>query len=287
MIQIAYSNQPFNRKLVLIALMTVPLISVGCNRHNAPTGQTVATVNDGEITTSDMQLEMENLPQTQRKQAQPLVVQTLVDRKVLSQYAKSVGIDRNPDYVLQLRRITELLLADRAAQQIAARARQPVTVSEINKYLDAHPSISTNRQMLTLDQLTFPFPSAAISTNLKLAKTLTDVIEILQKNSIKFTRDQAQVDTAGIPDDLNGKLKDLPEGEPLVILNSPNSTANVIVDRKSISFDAAAAADIARQRITTQRVNEAVQQRGLALRHQAKIVYGKNYAPPSPINAKP
>ncbi|WP_126174432.1 hypothetical protein [Altericroceibacterium xinjiangense] len=275
------------RKTVLSAMMALPLITAGCNEDQAPSGQTIATINDDEITTSDMQLEMANLPPEQRKQAQNLVVQTLVDRKILAQYAQSEGMDRNPDYVLQLRRMTELLLAERAAQQIAAGARQPITISEVNQYLDANPGIATNRRILTLDQLMFPLPNAAVAADLKLAKTMSDVITTLQRHNIQFTRNEAKVDTAGLPEDLNGKLDELQPSEPLIILNSPNSTANVIVDSKLMPLDAATAADVARQRINTQRTNDAVQQRGLALRQQAEIAYAKGYAPTSAAKSKP
>ncbi len=274
------------RQIVLSAMMAVPLITAGCNQKDAPSGQTIATVDDGEITTSDLQLEMASLPADQRKQGQPLVLQTLVDRKILAQYAKSQGLDRNPDYVLQLRQMTELLLAERAARQIAVGAQQPITVSEVNQYLDKHPGIA-NRRILTLDQLTFPMPDAVVATELESAKTIDDVVAILQRHNIQFTRNPAKGDTATLREDLMGKLDELREGEPLIILNRPNSTANTIVESKSMPLDGPAAAEAARKAIGAQRTNDALQQRGLFLRKQAKITYAKGYAPPSAAKPKP
>jgi len=283
----AHTVRSFYRTTFLSAAMALPLITAGCNRHNAPSGQTIATVNDGEITTSDLQLEMANVPPGERKQAQPLVIKTLVDRKVLAEYAKTQGMDHNPDFILQLRRTTELMLAEKAAQQIAASARQPISTGEINQYLDDHPDIASNRRVLTLEQLTFPLPNKAVATELKPAKTINDVIVVLQRHNVKFTRAQPQVDTAGLPDDLNSKLDALQPSEPLIILNSPNSTANVVADSKPMPLDGDAAADAARQRIAMKQTNDAIQQRGLALRQQAKISYAEGYAPPSTFKSKP
>jgi EpsD family peptidyl-prolyl cis-trans isomerase len=283
----AHTGQSFYRTTLLSAAMALPLITAGCNRHNAPSGQTIATVNNGEITTSDLQLEMTSVPPGQRKQAQPLVIKTLVDRKVLAEYAKTQGMDHNPDFILQLRRTTELMLAEKAAQRIAAGARQPISTSEINQYLDEHPDIASNRRVLTLDQLTFPLPNKAVATELKPAKTINDVIAVLQRHNVQFTRAQTQVDTAGLPDDLNSKLDALQPSEPLIILNSPNSTANVIADSKQMPLDGDAAADAARQRIAMKQTNDAIQQRGLALREQAKISYAEGFAPPSASKSKP
>lgn len=274
------------RQIMLSAMIAVPLITAGCNQKAEASGQTIATVDDGEITTSDLQLEMENVPPEQRKASQALVVQTLTDRKILAQYAKSQGMDRNPDFVLQLRRMTELLLAERAARQIAASAQQPVNISQINEYLDSHSGIS-NRRILTLDQLTFPLPNAVITADLKLAKTMEDVVAILQRHNVKFARSQTKGDSSTLRDDLSKKLDALQPGEPLIVLNQPISTANVIIESKAVPLDSATAADLARKAITAQRTNDALQQRGLALRKQAKITYAKGYAPPSAGKTKP
>ena len=275
------------RQITLNMLIAMPILATACNRHSTPAGQTIATVDSGEITTSDLQLEMAGIPPGQRKQAQPRLVQTLVDRKVLAQYAASQNMDRSPDYVLQLRRLTETLLADRAAQQIAAGARQPISINEISQYLDAHPDIASNRRLLAIDQLTFPTPDAAVATELKPAKTLNDVIAVLQRHGIRAARNQTQIDTASLPDEFNAKLDHLQPGEPLTILNQPNSTSNVITGSKLMPLADVAAADVARQRINEQRVDTAIQQRGLALRNQAKITYAKGYAPTEAPITKP
>lgn len=274
------------RQILYGAMIAVPLLTAGCNQKSAPSGQTIATVDGDDITTSDLQLEMANVAPEQRKSSQALVVQTLVDRKILTQYAKSQGMDRNPDFVLQLRRMTDVLLAERAAQQIAASAQKPIDVNQINDYLDSHTGIS-NRRILTMDQLTFPLPNAAIAKELQLAKSLAEVVETLQRHNIQFARNQIKGDTATLRDDLLKKLDSLKPSEPLVILNQPMSTANVIVGSEPAPLKSDDAAAIAREAISNDRSNSAVQQRGLALRKAAKVSYAKGYAPPVGSSAKP
>jgi EpsD family peptidyl-prolyl cis-trans isomerase len=286
MIKQAYSGRRIYRNSILGAMMALPLLTAGCNRNDAPSGQTIATVNGDDITTSDLQLEMGNVPPEQRKKAQALVARTLVDRRLLSQYAKEQGIDKNPQFVLQLRRMTELLLAERAATQISAASQQPISISEINKYLDNHPSLA-NRRILTLDQLTFPMPDSKVAVELNQATTMDSVIATLQRHNIQFSRAQPKGDTATLRDDLSSKLDTLKPGEPLIILNQPNSTANVIIDSKPVPLDNATASNIARRAMNAQRANDALQQRGMALRKQAKISYAKGYAPPAPGVVKP
>lgn len=267
-------------------MIVVPLLTAGCNQKSAPSGQTIATVDGDEITTSDLQLEMKDVPPEQRKSAQGLVVKTLVDRKVLTQYAKEQGIDRNPDFVLQLRRMTDILLAERAAQQIASRAQQPISVSQVNEYLDSHSGI-TNRRILTMDQLTFSFPNEAVAKELESAKTVNDVIAILQRHNIQFARNEIKSDTAVLRNDLVKKFDTLEPGEPLIILNRPNSTAHVIIGSEISPLDSDTAEAVARKAIAAERTNAAVQQRGLALRKAAKVTYAKGYDPATAGKSKP
>lgn len=271
------------RQIMLSAIIAVPLLTAGCNQKSAPSGQTIANVDGDEITTSDLQLEMREVAPEQRKSSQGLVVQTLVDRKILTQYAKSEGMDRNPDFILQLRRMTDILLAERAAQQIASRAQQPISVSQVNEYLDSHTGIS-NRRILTMDQLTFAFPNEAVTKELELAKTANDVIATLQRHNIQFVRNEIKSDTAALRGDLVGKFDKLAPGEPLVILNRPNSTAHVILASEPAPLDSATAEAVARKAIAAERTNAAVQQRGLALRKAAKVTYAKGYGPATDKN---
>lgn len=280
------TGQPRYRQIMWSAMIVVPLLTAGCNQKSAPSGQTIATVDGDEITTSDLQLEMRDMPPEQRKSAQSLVVKTLVDRKILTQYAKEQGIDRNPDFVLQLRRMTDILLAERAAQQIASRAQQPISVSQVNEYLDSHSGI-TNRRILTMDQLTFSFPNETVAKELESAKTVNDVIEILQRNNIQFARNEIKSDTAVLRDDLVKKFDTLEPGEPLIILNRPNSTAHVIIGSEISPLDSDTAEAVARKAIAAERTNAAVQQRGLALRKAAKVTYAKGYDPAPAGKSKP
>lgn len=282
----AFTGQNRYRQILLSAMIAVPLLSAGCNQKSAPGGQTIATVDGDEITTSDLQVEMKDVAPENRKTSQALAVQTLVDRKILTQYAKSQGMDRSPDFVLELRRMTDILLAQRAAQKIAAGAQQPVSVTQVNEYLASHPGIS-NRRILTMDQLTFPFPNAAVTKELGSAKTVDDVISTLQRHNIQFGRSQIKGDTAALRDDLLKRMDALDPGEPLVILNQPMSVANVILGSEPAPLDSAAAEAIARKGIIAERTNAAVQQRGLTLRKEAKITYAKGYAPPATGKAKP
>src|SRR6478609_7469266 len=97
------------RRIVLtIALV---LLSSACQKK--PAGQTVAVVNNEEITSSDLNAELagENASVTgTTQQARAQALQNVIDRRLLSQQARSEGLDKSPDFLNQQRRATEDLL---------------------------------------------------------------------------------------------------------------------------------------------------------------------------------
>lgn len=269
------------------ATIMIPLLVAGCNQKSKPSAQTVATVNDGEITVSEMQLELGSSPPDQQKLAQPIVLQTLLDRKVLAQYARENNIDKNPEFLLQVRRMTEIMLAERAAKQVSASAQRPITTSDVNRYLDEHPGMGIDHKIITVDQLAFSEPSSAAAQKFLGAKTMDDVISILNEHGIKFSRSQVKIDTGSLRNDLIKRLEALPPGEPLVILNTPNSTANLVVGVESAPINGSDAVNLAKRAIAVERGNEAIQKLGLSLRKNAKVTYSKGYEPKVSSNAKP
>lgn len=267
------------QQILVASLLGLTLVVSGCNRDNKPSGQAIATVNDEPITSSDLQLELGNAPANQRSALQPLAIQTLIDRKVLAQEARSQGMDRSPEFVLQLRRTTEALLADRVAQQIAAKARKPTTIDEINRYIDAHPYIAGSRRRLEVEQLQFNLPPPAVRTELGSARSLAEVRTILAKHGLQATPGKAVLDTATLPERAAMKFSALAVGEPLIAFELPRSTANVIVRSIDAPLSGTATEQIARNRIAAERATTALQQRGLSLRREAKITYAKAYDP--------
>ena len=268
------------RRQIVIALLTTASLAVaGCDREPKAGGQTIATVNDAALTTSDLNIELSSVPPEQRKQAQPKTVQSLVDRKILSEYAKSQGMDRSPDFVLEQRRLTDVMLADRAARQIVSDARRPITINDINRYLDTHPAVASNRRILSVDQIQFATPEQKVVSELGRATSLDEVVAILQRNGIEFRRAKSQIDTATLSDPVMSKFDGLAPGEPLVTIGIPQTIASVIIGVVPASLSGDAAEAIARQRITTDQANTAIQQKGLALRREAKITYAKGFDP--------
>jgi EpsD family peptidyl-prolyl cis-trans isomerase len=264
--------------------MVAALALAGCNRA-APTGQTVATVDGESITSSELKLELAGVPAKFQKQAEPLALENLVQRKLLVQYAKKQGFDRSADYVVQLRQAGDMLLARRALQSTVSAARQPISAADVNEYLNGHPDITSNRRLLLVDQLQFPAPSAQIMNELKPTMSLAAVVAVLQQHHIQPQHAQTQLDTATLPDEVNAKIDGLKPGEPLISVNGANAIASAVVQTKAAPLEGDQAEAVARRRMQEAQAQAAIKQRQSVLRADAKIDYADGFK--APVQPKP
>src|SRR3954467_3099217 len=140
----------------IVAALALALLASGCQKKAS--GQTVAVVNNEEITTTDLNGEMssENASLTgSTQQARAQALQNLIDRRLLAQQARSEGLDKSPDFINRQRRGIEDLLIQMLLMRQMNTAQVP-SPSEINSFEASHPNMFANREAWTLQQLIFP-----------------------------------------------------------------------------------------------------------------------------------
>ena len=118
-----------------------------CN--NKAEGQTVAIVNGEEITLSELNFELglANVPPgTDKAAARSQVLQSLIDRRLLTIQAKQEGVDTTPDFVSRKRRSEdELLISMLSAQRFKSVALP--SARETDAFIASHPAMFANRQL--------------------------------------------------------------------------------------------------------------------------------------------
>lgn len=263
------------RALLLVALLST---AAACQRQG-PTGQTVATVDGKPITASELKAELANLPPATREQAKAQVLQAMIDRRLLAAEAEKQKLDKAPTFVLQERRLHEVMLAQQALQSFARSAQQPISQTEINTYLDRHPNVGAARRLLVADQIRFATPPKPVLDALGPTRTLDQVIAVLQQRGVKIERGRGQFDTATLPQDAVAQLDKLAIGEPLISISGPTAIASAIVDQRPAPLAASEQVELARKLIAAERGQASVKQRTDSLRQAATIEYSAGYKP--------
>ena len=266
----------------IICGILVALAVSGCQKKAS--GQTVAVVNNREITAAELNSELtndKNLAGANTKQARQAALQRLVDRELLVQQAKSDGLDKSPEYLTQLRRATDDLLINMMVSRKLNTSQVP-SPDEISRYETSRPEMFSGREIWTLNQIVFPLPKdAAVKAKLNAANTLDDVAQILTSAGIQFTRDTRKMDTAVFPHEIYAQIAKLPAGGVFIAPGSDKAVANVITTRQPNPTPEDQAKGLAVAAMRRDQVNKIVGDQVKRLRTSAKIEYQPGYAPGS------
>lgn len=270
------------RRIGLVATVALGVALAGCSKK--PTDQVVAVVNGEEISLPELNAELGNaqVPAgVDKKMVQQQLLQRLVDRRLLAQAAKEQGLDRDPAFIVEQRRVNESLLVEKLAKRTNDTIPVP-TAADIDKFIAGNPSLFAGRQVYNVDQIAFATPADASRLKaLEPAKTMGEVTAVLQQLGIQFQRANRAVDSATVPPEQMQKILSLPKGEPFVVPSNGQVTVNVIVGSKAEPLPDTQARAMAVRALRAQSLSKLGEARLKEARAKAKVEYQTGFAPPA------
>lgn len=268
-----------HQRIVVTGLIALAVVS--CQKKAS--GQTVAVVNNEEITAAELNDELASEPNLAggSSQARKTALQNLINRKLIVQQAKSDGIDKSPQYLTQLRRTNDDLLINMLLSKRLNTSAIPST-EEISAFESGHPQMFASRETWTLSQIVFPLSKdAGVNAKLQAAKTLDEIASVLTSSGIQFTRDTRKIDTAAFPNAVYAQVAHLPPSMPFIAPGADKAVASLITAREPNPTPADQAKVIALNAMRREQAAKLVQDRVKSLRATAKIEYQPGYAPSS------
>jgi peptidyl-prolyl cis-trans isomerase C len=268
------------RQRILFAI-TLALVASSCQKKAE--GQTVAIVNNEEITSAELNAEL-NANGTagvgDTKEFRAAALQRLIDRKLVVQQAKKDGLDKSPEFLNQQRRLTEDLLINMLISRQANTSQLP-SADDINRFEASRPQIFTKREIWTLEQILYPLPKdQSLIAKLSATKTLDEIAQLLTASHIQFTRNTRKVDTAVFPNGIYERINSLPAGEPFIVPGQKQAVASVISSRQPAPLNADQARQAALGLLKRENLQKIIQDRVKGLRSTAKIEYQPGFGPP-------
>ena len=130
------------------------VLTSACNRDAVPAGQVVATVNGTEITIAELNNEarVRGLSIAADRRLRDALLTELVQRKILVEQAIRAGLDRSPQFLLDQRRSTDILLGQQLISTVAA-SQAPVSPTEVARFIGSHPAAFGRRALITVDRV--------------------------------------------------------------------------------------------------------------------------------------
>jgi EpsD family peptidyl-prolyl cis-trans isomerase len=267
-----------NQRIVCMLLIACALPA--CNRKAE--GQTVAVVNNQEITAAELNAELSNSNPTSgdAKAARATALQALINRKLLVEQAQSDGLDKSPEFLNQQRRMNDELLINMLISRRLKTAKVPTT-EEISRYEASRPEMFANREVWTLDQVLYPLPKdPAVNAKLGAAKSLDEVVQVLTASGIQYKKETKKIDTALFPHQIYAQIANLPSGEPFIAPGATAAVASVITAREPTPTSADQASQIAVNQMKREQGQQILADRVKSLRATAKIEYQPGFEPP-------
>ncbi|MBB5984664.1 EpsD family peptidyl-prolyl cis-trans isomerase [Sphingobium lignivorans] len=271
---------PKLRSVSLVAVTSLSLLLSACQKKAE--GQVVAIVNGEEITLTELNAEIAemNLPASADKNAvRSRVLQRMVDRRLLVQAAKEAGLDRDPAYLTQERRMQEQLLVSMYGKKAMDTIKVPDTAA-LDRFVSTHPQQFAERTRFRLDQLVIDMPSDPKRLKeLESAHTLDEVASRLTAMGISFQRNAGALDSATVAPQVLQRILALPAGEPFIVPNGNRLVINSIVGREPISVTPEQSRQMAAQAMRNEELNKIGEQRLQEAKTKAKIEYQPGFEP--------
>ena len=200
------------------------LALVAACHSQAPGGQVLAVVNGEEITIPELNTEARarGLVIGNDLGARQVLLQELIERRLLAQAARKQGLDHTPNYILQSRRADELTLVHELMEVVSHGVRQP-TPQQLSAFIAANPQAFGQRAVVTVEQMSLTGPiSPAQAAAVAMAPSLEKAAAMLGDPALAGSKVMQTWDTARLDPSSASELLNAPTYR-LLVLHPPGS----------------------------------------------------------------
>jgi len=265
----------------LAAMLLCGVVLSGCgkggdNQAAAPKGQVVAHVGNEVITTQELENEfrLDNVPADKQKDPEILkrVLGNLVARKYLVRQALDSKLDREPGVLLDILRSRELVLANAAISRSVAGKVSAISKADIDKYIASNPTKFADRQLIAVEEITFPLGASAQSVidATREAKSLDEVDQKLTAMNIPHGRSMGSLNGADLPENLLKQMQLKKAGDVFFLRSGPNGVFIVVKSEEIRPLSGEAALNFARQALRADLLKSEIGMASVAANLEAK-----------------
>ncbi len=260
-------------------LLGMPVLA-GCSKK--PGGQVVAVVNSEEITQQELRAEADAVgvaPTQELQSYAPAVLQRVIERNLLADYARKQGLDRGPEFIARRRQLEQSLLANLALRKLARDPGTP-TPAEVQAFIKANPAMYQDRQRLALDQVRFATPNELAQIKALAALGSLDAIERkLKADGVRYARGGAVLDTGTVESTVARQMVALPNGQLFDLSTNGVTFISAITGRTPLVTAPASWSQPAGAALQRERAQKGMVEAMKQLRSAAKIEYDPAFKP--------
>ena len=280
-----WNSPPVLRAVLLVG--TCGLVLAGCGKNSevqteAPKSQVVAKIGNQVVTVQELDNEFRISNVTGEKRKDPEMIKRvlgeLVTRKYLVQQALDAKLDREPTVLLDILRSRDLVLANALASRDVTTKSSSISKSDTDNYIANNPLKFANRQLLSVEQISFPLSSMsqALIDATKEMKTLDEVDQKLTGMGVQHGRSAGTIGSGDLPQDLLNLVTARKPDDIFFIRSGVNGVFFKITGQEAQPLEGEAAINAARQYLRQDIIKSEVSMTSVAAKLEAK--YEGEYA---------
>lgn len=272
-------------RAALVAAAALAVLVAGCGDKkdkDKPATQTAARVNKEEITVHQINYvlsQQRNLQPAQAASAGKQVLERLIDQELALQKAAEQKIDRDPRVTQQVEAARREIISRAYVERIGNGAPKP-SPEEVKKYYDAHPALFKERRIYTLQEIGIQAPPEQVEqvrAKLMASKNVTEFIDYLKTNNIKFGGGQAQRAAEQLPLAALPAFAAMKDGQTMFNKTPTGAQVIILAGSRSQPVDEERARPAIEQFLLNERKRKVVEDDLKALRTAAKVEYVGDY----------
>lgn len=236
----------------------ISIALLGCSNKNegsaVPTNsQIIARVGDQVVSAQELDTELRwnnaSVGRNRDDVAVKRALGELVTRKYLLQRSLAAKLDREPTVLLDVLRSREQVLARAYAMRELSKQASAISMADIEKYIVDHPLKFAKRNMIAIDQISFPVGSIdqSVTDSLKALSSLEEVEKRLTGLGIAHAKSSATLNTSEISDELLSSIQEKKPGEVVFVRSLQNSVFLTVKGEALRPLEGDAAITLARQ----------------------------------------
>lgn len=286
----------FTRGLRLTLLIVGVACLAGCGKDEAgaaPKGQVVAIADGIEITQRELAAETDliggGLAGTDLDKARQAALQQIIARKLLAREARTRKLDESPDFGLLKQRAEEGVL-EKLLQRSMTRHLPAPTIADSERYAADNPDQFAQRKLFSVEQIRIPtHERKALVEKLKPLATLEEVQAMLERDGVRFRREQGTLDAMQAQPAMVKQILALPADEIFVLPVAEGVTVNRVVEVRTDPVEADEAQRFALNYLRQKGISDTLQNQlaEIMKKHKDKIRYQPGYEISDARSGKP
>jgi len=268
--------------VLAVAAVTVLLAGCGDKKKDKPATQTAARVNKEEITVHQINYvlaQQRGLPPEQAASAGKAVLERLIDQELALQKASEQKIDRDPRVTQQIEAARREIISRAYLEKIGAGATKP-SADEVHAYYEKNPALFKERRVYTLQEIAIeatPEQVEQLRTQLTSSKNVSEFVEYLKANSIRFVANQAVRAAEQLPLASVSTFAQMKDGQTMFNKTPGGAQVVIVAASRSQPVDEDRARPAIEQFLLNERKRKIIDDDLKALRSSAKIEYVGDY----------